>query len=129
MCDGYCWAQIEVKPGEAELVKKVWYEGPSAPKESPDLHVRMDISSKRWDELQRLASRDNLLAEPNTISRCPGCTDQPVEWIEVTFSDHTKKAARYNVGDGPVGIRDLVEKLNALMEKLHNELPPKYWRR
>ena len=74
-----------------------------------------------------MVDHDALLALPDTIW-CQGCTgDEGSEFIEVKFSDRTKKSV-YCTGGVPKEIEALSEKLLALINKLERELPP-VWRR
>ncbi len=119
LCDGYCFTDLEVNAGEATLTKSTMRE---QQRKYPTLTVRMDVSQKRWAQLQQLDARDVLFSLPDSIG-CPGCTDQGTEHIVVKFSDRSEKSVSWSAGEPPKDIRPLCEKLQALENKLHKELP------
>ena len=86
-----------------------------------EFRVNADLSTKHWHELEELVNHDVLFGLPDKIG-CPGCTDGGTEFIEVEFSDRTKKSVYYE--NTPTEIRALSDKLNALEAKLRSELPP-----
>jgi len=120
MCYGYCYAELQVGPGEATLLNQSWEKDK---KKCPDLKVRADLSEKHWEELVQLIDRETLFALPERIG-CPGCVDEVVESLEVRFSNHTKKAVLYNLGSAPQEIQALSARLAVTLKKLDSELPP-----
>lgn len=120
MCFGYCSAELSVKDGEARLLIS---SAERDKRKCPDLKVTSDISEKHWNSVVTLVERDALFALPDRIG-CPGCTDAPIESIEVRFSDKTRKHVAYDVGGAPKELSALSSNLRALDEKLQNELPP-----
>jgi protein-arginine kinase activator protein McsA len=54
---------------------------------------------------------------------CASCYDGLDEFIEVKFSDHSKKSVTFPLGSAPKEINALSEKLLSLEAKLRNELP------
>jgi hypothetical protein len=125
-CSSYCSNEIKVRPGRATLLERPIRElQQQNPQKYRDLKVDADLSNKHWQELQQLVDHDILFALPNRIP-CPGCTgDEGSEFIEVTFSDHSKKSV--SCTEAPKGLEALFEKLFALETKLQRELPPS-WR-
>jgi hypothetical protein len=119
MCYGYCSSQLVVAEGSATVTLSSFNEK----EKYADLVVRSDISAKRWNSLVQAFDRDGLFALPNAIG-CPGCVDEPVEGIEVHFSDGRSKSVNYNLGAVPVSLRALQEQLASLEEKLRSEIPP-----
>lgn len=119
ICYGYCSVELEVSPGEATLLKTA---DRSDKRKHPDLRVRADLSTKHWKELQQLADHDTLFALPDHVG-CPGCVDEEVEFLEVKFSDRSKKLISYNAGSAPKEIKELTDKLRTLENKLGSELP------
>lgn len=117
MCYGYCAEELNVSTGDAVLMKlsnDIRYR---------DLRVEADLSGKHWRELARLADYDVFAALPEKIG-CPGCVDEPVEYIEVRYSDRSTKSVLYNAGGAPGGNPAmLAEKLSALMAKLEKDIP------
>ena len=125
MCYGYCSYELNVERGTAVL--QAISQGEDKQK-CPDLKVSADLSETHWKELTESIDRDSLLSLPPKIG-CPGCVDEPVESIEVRFSDHAKMEIYYNAGDAPNELKALSARLSALKEKLVKELPPTYARR
>jgi hypothetical protein len=119
MCYGYCYAELQVEPGEATLLNQ---SRENDKKKCPDLKVRADLSEKHWKELVQLVDREAMFALPDRIG-CPGCVDEVVESLEVRFSDHTKKSVMYNLGNAPQEIQALSARLAATLKKLDSELP------
>ena len=124
MCYGYCSYVLSVERGTAVL--QAYSQGEDKQK-CPDLKVSADLSETHWKELTESIDRDSLLSLPRKIG-CPGCVDEPVESIEVRFSDHAKTEIYYNAGGAPGELEGLSQKLTALKEKLVKELPPAYLR-
>jgi hypothetical protein len=119
MCYGYCYAELQVGPGETTLLNQ---SRDNDKKKCPDLKVRADLSEKHWKELVQLVDREALFAMPERIG-CPGCVDEVVESLEVRFSDHTKKSVMYNLESAPQEIQALSASLAATLKKLDSELP------
>ena len=120
MCYGYCSTELEVEPQEATLRDSTWSEDKSI---CPDLKVRAYLSDRHWKELEHLIDRESLFSLPDRVG-CPGCVDEPIQSVEIRFSNHTNKAIYYNYGDAPQEIRSLSAKLEALHDKLKKELHP-----
>lgn len=122
LCGCYCGSEIQVSPGRATLLVRPFKECQQRnPQKYREFKVDADLSSKHWDELEKLVNHDALFGLPETIG-CPGCTDGPTELLEVKFGDHTKKSVFYE--SAPSSIGELSEKLRALQAKLERELPP-----
>ena len=121
-CGPYCSAEIQVRPGSVTLLERPLQEWQQRnPLKYRELKVDADLSDKHWQELQKLIDHDTLFALPDRIPcHCTG--DEGSETLEVTFSDHTKKAV--NSTGAPKGFESLVEKLVDLHTKLRRELPP-----
>lgn len=115
--DGYS-PELELSDERARLTE-TW--GPVPERKHPNLKVRADLSGKHWQEIQALVDHDELFALPDRTS-CASCFDGMDEFVEVKFSDHTKKSVTY--AEAPKQLKDLVVKLRALEEKLQNDLPP-----
>ena len=119
MCYGYCSSQLEVSDGSATLTLSSFGEK----EKYPDIVVKTEISAKRWKTLTQAFDHDELFAEPDRIG-CPGCVDEPIEGIEIHFSDGKSKSVTYNLGGAPVALRALQQQLSMLEEKLRREIPP-----
>jgi len=115
--------ELHASDGQATLTE-TWT--PMSQPRHANLKVRADLSGKHWQEIQALVDRDELFALPDRTS-CASCVDGLDEFVEVKFSDHTKKSVTYAEGSTPKQLKDLVVKLKALEEKLENELPPGWY--
>jgi hypothetical protein len=121
LCGCYCGGELHVNPGQATLFIRPALECQRRnPKKYREFKVDADFSSKHWRELEQLIDHDALFALPDKIG-CPGCTDGLTEFLEVKFSDHTKKSVFYD--GAPKDILALSQKLSALEAKLEQELP------
>lgn len=122
-CECCSGGQLEVKPGKAVLL--VTFSRECHRQDSRryrDLRVNADLSGKHWQELQRLVDHDDFFALPDRIG-CASCYDGLDEFIEVKFSDHSKKSVTFPMGSAPKEINALSEKLLSLEAKLRDELP------
>ena len=72
--------------------------------------MKYAITRKDWDERKNLLDAKVLAAFGGRIG-CPGCVDERVEWVEVEFSDGTKRGVAYNEGNAPPLIAALFEKI------------------
>jgi hypothetical protein len=114
---------LEVKPGEATLL--VTFSRECHQQDSRryrDLRVKADLSGMHWQALQGLVDHDALFALPDRIG-CASCYDGLDEFIEVKFSDHSKKSVTFPMGSAPKEITALSEKLLSLEARLRDELP------
>jgi|SRR5579864_455413 len=120
-CVCYCGAEMQVRPGKATLRKIPTRECQQRDSQKYRvLRVDVDLSGKRWLELEQLVNHDALFSLSDTIPcNCTG--DEGAHLIEVEFGDHTKKSVRYV--DAPNEIATLSGKLSAWEAKLENELP------
>lgn len=115
---------MQVSPGQATLLITPFRDCQRQnPAKYREFRVNADLSSKHWHELEDLVNHDVLFGLPDKIG-CPGCADGSAEFVEVEFSDRTKKSVYY--GSAPTEIRALSDKLNALTARLQRELPPNF---
>ena len=75
--------------------------------------MKASITKKDWDELKNFLDAKVLAAFSGRIG-CPGCVDEMVEWVEVEFSDGTKKSVAYNEGNSPPLIAALLQKIRSI---------------
>jgi hypothetical protein len=85
-------------------------------KKYPELRTKRKITKEDWDELQRAIDPVGLFALPDRIAS-PGSADELVEWIEVEFSDGSKKSVAYNQGSTPQAIAKAMQKINLIETK------------
>ena len=84
----------------------------------PDIETKYRITKRDWADLQRLID-SRMLAAFTDQHGCPGCADEPVVWVEVQFSDGTKKSVAYNQGETASPIPALLQKITAIQLKAH----------
>jgi hypothetical protein len=91
MCIGWCDQETIIEPGSMRSVSRAFSEK----KKYPEIKMNSSITKKDWDDLKNFLDARVLAAFTGRIG-CPGCVDERVEWVEVEFSDGTKKAVSYN---------------------------------
>jgi hypothetical protein len=112
MCIGYCDQETVIEPGSMRSVSRVFSEK----KKYPEVKMKYSITRKDWDELRNFLDAKVLAAFIGRIG-CPGCVDEMVEWVEVEFSDGTKKSVAYNEGNAPPLIEALLQKIRCIGAK------------
>ncbi|HXX46189.1 MAG TPA: hypothetical protein VEJ38_15780 [Candidatus Acidoferrales bacterium] len=125
-CSGYCCTTLDVQPDAVSLTLTTVGKDYIADYKLryPDQEVRADLSDKHWRELEQLVDRDALFALPDTIGH-PGAVDDPIESVELKFSDGARKRVTFSAaGNPPAEIEPLIRKLWALQLRLEKELPP-----
>ena len=111
-CIGYCAKEfiitsekIVISETGREFVSDAWKDLPEKTKET-------SISQKEWNRLIKLVDFQKFKALPDRIG-CPGCADAPVEWIEISYGDITKKIEFEN-GDLIPEIDNLIQALQEM---------------
>ena len=112
MCIGWCDSETIIEPGSIHRISRAFSEK----KKYPEMKTKYAITRKDWDDLQRFIDASVLAAFTGRIG-CPGCADEMVEWVEVEFSDGTKKSVSYNEGSAPRPIATLMQKIEAIGTK------------
>lgn len=117
MCMGYCYSQTIVQAGTARSVSRTNYSlnGNRDPG-YPDIKKKWKITAEEWQRAQAAIDTEYLFSLPDRIG-CPGCVDQPVDWITVEYSDGATKSVTCNSGDAAT---DIAEKVKAALVR-----PPK----
>jgi hypothetical protein len=109
MCIGWCDSETSFNSKSIVVVNKSLGD----PKRYPELKMTTFITRQDWNDVQNLVDATVLAAMSGRIG-CPGCVDERVQWIEVEFSDGTKKGISYNQGTEPRAIADFLAKLGAI---------------
>ena len=109
MCMGWCDQETIIEPGSMRSVSRAFSEK----KKYPEVKMKASITKKDWDELKNFLDAKVLAAFSGRIG-CPGCVDEMVEWVEVEFSDGTKKSVAYNEGNSPPLIAALLQKIRSI---------------
>jgi len=82
----------------------------------PDIETKYRITKRDWVDLQHFIDA-RVLAAFNDRTGCPGCADESVVWVEVQFSDGTKKSVAYNQGEETPPIAALLQKISLIQAK------------
>ena len=112
MCIGYCDQETIIEPGTMRSISRSFSEN----KKYPEVKMKYPITKKVWDELKNFLDAKVLVAFSGRIG-CPGCVDERVEWVEVEFSDGTKRGVAYNEGNAPPLIAALLQKIRGIGAK------------
>jgi hypothetical protein len=112
MCIGYCDHETVIEPGSMRSISRAFSEK----KKYPEMKMKSSIIKGDWDDLKSFLDAKVLAAFSGRIG-CPGCADEMVEWVEVEFSDGTKKSVSYNLGNGPPPIAALLQKIRGIGAK------------
>lgn len=112
MCIGWCDSETIIEPGSIRRVSRAFSEK----KKYPEMKSKYAISKKDWGDLQNAIDANVLAAFTGRIG-CPGCADEMVEWVEVEFSDGTKKSVSYNEGNAPQPLAVLMQKIRTIGTK------------
>jgi hypothetical protein len=109
MCIGWCDSETTIDSKSIVVVNK----SPGDPRRYPELKMTTSITKQDWNDV--LDSVDaSVLSAMNGRTGCPGCADEQVQWLEVEFSDGTKKGISYNQGTGPRVIADFITRLGSV---------------
>ena len=108
MCVGYCQSETVITPGAIRTRSRTnlslsGYRDP----DHPDMKSKHKLTAEQWQRAQAAIDTDYLFSLPDRIG-CPGCVDEPIDWIEVDYSDGTKKSVECNAGGPPTDIADKV---------------------
>lgn len=110
MCYGYCYNQTVIVARAIRSVSRTNYSlNGNRDTENPDKKSRRKITAAQWERAKAAVDTESLFSLPDRMG-CPGCVDEPVDWIEVDYSDGTKKSVMCNSGDLAT---DIVEKIKA----------------
>lgn len=78
---------------------------------SLDMKFKSKITTEQWARARAAVDTESLFALPDRIG-CPGCVDEPVDWITVEYSDGTTKSVVCNSG-GPAA--DMADKIKTAL--------------
>ncbi|MGA8871289.1 MAG: hypothetical protein WA434_17600 [Candidatus Acidiferrales bacterium] len=110
MCVGWCDSETSIDSKSVVNISK----SPGDLDRCPEQKSVAQISKKDWRDVQALIDPALLAAIDEPLKQCPGCADEPVQWVKVDFSDGTEKGIAYNEGTGPHAITDFLTKLAAI---------------
>ncbi|MCV0367318.1 MAG: hypothetical protein K5798_08685 [Nitrosopumilus sp.] len=117
-CIGYCAKEFLITPDKIifsqngrDFISDEWSDLPEKTQE-------FTLSQAEWNGLIDLIDFDQFRSLPDKIG-CPGCADAPVEWIEISYDDKTKRIEFENGDEIP----ELSELIVALQE-IQNRAEP-----
>ena len=103
-CLGYCSKEFVITP------EKIIYT--QGGRDVSDITKEIPFSKAAWKELEALIDFKKFNSLPDNIG-CPGCADAPVEFIEITKGDITKRVNFEVIGDAPE-IKELIMALHKI---------------
>ena len=112
MCIGWCASETIIEHGSIRRFSRAFSEK----KKYAEMKTKYAITKREWDDLQNAIDANVLAAFTGRIG-CPGCADEMVEWVEVEFSDGTKKSLSYNEGNEPQPITTLMQNIKTIGTK------------
>jgi len=118
MCHGYCQSSINITSNPFQLIAS---KQPNfAQKEFPSLQQQFPFSSNEWNQIISLLNSKIFTTLDDTIG-CPGCADGGIEWIQVDWTDETKRVT-FEYGRAIKGIENLIEKLRQMRKEYATQL-------
>ena len=103
-CLGYCSKEFVITPENI-----IYTQGG---RDVSDITKEIPFSKSAWSELESLIDFKKFNSLPDNIG-CPGCADAPVEFIEITKGDITKRVNFEVIGDAPE-IKELIMALHKI---------------
>jgi hypothetical protein len=103
-CLGYCFKEFVITP------EKIMYT--QSGRDVNEITKEISFSKSDWNELVSLIDFQKFNSLPDNIG-CPGCADAPIEWIEISNEDNTKKI-QYEVVDDVPEIKQLILALHEI---------------
>ena len=97
-CVGYCFKEFVITP------EKIIYL--QSGRDVSEITKEIPFSKSSWNELLSVVDFEKFKSLPDNIG-CPGCADAPIEWIEITKGDITKKIQFEVIDDAPE-IKELI---------------------
>lgn len=120
MCTGYCNSQTTIQPMTARSVSRTNFSlNGYRDTQQPDMKINWKITTEEWERAKAAVDTESLFGLPDRIG-CPGCVDEPVDWISVKYSDGTEKSVICNRG-GPA--TDMADKIEAAIARVHRRGP------
>jgi len=107
-CIGYCSKEFIITP------EKITYT--ESGRDVSDKTKDIPFSKSNWNELVDLIDVQKFNSLPDRIG-CPGCADAPIEWIEITSGNKTKRIEFENGNDIPE-----INKLISVLQKIRSPI-------
>jgi hypothetical protein len=86
--------------------------------EFPLIIKEVSFSESDWNELIDMVDFEEFSLLPDRVG-CPGCADAPIEWIEITSGNKTKKI-EFEHGDEIPEIKELALALQAIRNPIES---------
>lgn len=111
-CIGYCSKEFIITP------QKITYT--ESGRDVQDRTKEVPFSKSTWNELVNLIDVKKFNSLPDRVG-CPGCADAPVEWIEITSGNKTKRI-EFERGDNIPEINKLILKLEKIRSPIESSI-------
>ena len=111
-CLGYCFNEFVITPEKIIYIQ--------SGRDVSEISKETSFSKSEWNELESLIDFQEFNSLPDNIG-CPGCADAPIEWIEITMGNKTKKI-QYEVVDDVPEIRKLILKLHEIRKPIESSI-------
>lgn len=122
MCYGYCYSHSIIQADVMRSVSRTNYSlNGNRDIEHPDKKSKRKITTDQWERAKAAVDTESLFALPDRIG-CPGCVDEPVDWISVDYSDGTTKSVMCNSGDPAT---EMANKVKAAIAQVSNKVQSK----
>jgi hypothetical protein len=124
MCFGYSYSQtiIQAKMMRSILLTHDSLNG-NRDIEHPDQESKRNITKEQWERAKAAVDTESFFALPDMMG-CPGCRDEPADWITVKYRDGTTKSVMCNRGYCPT-TDTKYEIKTALAQGTHGDVPLK----
>ena len=103
-CLGYCSKEFVITPEKITYIQ--------SGRDVTDITKEIPFSKSSWNSLVTKVDFKKFNSLPDSIG-CPGCADAPVEFIEITKGDTTKRIHFEVIGDAPE-IKELIMALHKI---------------
>ena len=116
-CLGYCSKEFIITDQKITYTNSGQYSGIDST-DLPEITKEVPFSNNDWNNLVSLIDFEEFRLLPNKIG-CPGCADAPIDWIEITYDDETKRI-EFERGDETPEIKELVLTLQAIRNPIES---------
>ncbi len=114
-CIGYCSTSFIITPDHITILKT----GSTRETQLLDQAIQVQFSEKDWNRIIDSIDFQKFVTLPDKIG-CPGCADAPVNWIEISDGNQTKKIEYENQDNIPE-----IKQLRAILEEITTTLNTK----
>ena len=114
-CTGYCSTSFTITPEQIIILKS----GSTREASLLDQAIQVQFSEKDWNRIIDSIDFQKFITLPDKIG-CPGCADAPVNWIEISDGNQTKKIEFENQDNIPE-----IKQLRAILEEITTTLNSK----